>query len=248
MNQWKKSDEKFPPYPFSSGPSKRKPTSPANEVDRRKKSNLTNPEKALDQGEKVDKIFEMLTELQPNMRKLEDLGVIKEIEDKVERLDGELEKVKRELIASNVVIMGVLEKKEESHEELEQQVEKVFGALDIGDVDYGRIRRLGQPMEGKSRIIQVKLVRETDKVKIFKAKKTLKGNKEFEAVYINSEQTQIQQHCDKKLRKTAKFWKDADKTLKYHIRRNRLIVIDHTGTREFKVNEEGQVEPVEEVK
>jgi len=248
MDKWKTTDDEIPSYPFSSGPSKRKPTSAAKEVDRSKKSNITKPEKALDQGQKVDKIFEMLTELQPIIKKLEDLGVIKEIEDKVERLDGELEKVKRELIASNVVIMGVLEKKEESHEQLEQQVEKVFGSLDIGDVDYGRIRRLGLPKEGKSRIIQVKLVRESDKVKILKANNTLKGKKDFAEVYINSEQTQLQEQHEKKLRKTAKFWKDANKNLKYHIRGNRLIVTDDKDTNKFKVNEGGQVEPVKKVK
>ena len=59
-------------------------------------------------------------------------------------------------------------------------MEKVFSALNIGDIDYGRIRRLWKPSEGKSRIIQVKLVREMDKVKILRAKKTLRELKEFD--------------------------------------------------------------------
>ncbi len=143
----------------------------------------------LDLGRKVDKIFEMLMDLQPIIKKLEDFGVVKVLEEKVEKLGRNMEKVKREQIASNIVIVGVLEKKGESHEELEQEVEKMLSALDIGDINYGRIRRQGRRQEGKSKIIQVKLVRETDKVKILKAKKTLRGHKDFAKVYINPELT-----------------------------------------------------------
>ena len=110
---------------------------------------------ALDMGQKVDKIFEMLMDLQPVIKKLEklDLGSVKVIEEKVERLDGELEKVKREQIAANIILVGVPEKKDETYADMEQEVVKVIGTLNIGDVDYGRIRRLGKKSEGKSRAI-----------------------------------------------------------------------------------------------
>jgi hypothetical protein len=141
--------------------------------------------------------------------------------------------------------VGVLEKKGESHEELEQEVEKVLSALDIGDIDYGRIRRQGRRQEGKSRIIQVKLVRETDKVKILKAKKTLRGHKDFAKVYINPELTPLQQQREGKLRATAKDWKETNKALKYHIRGGHLVVTLNKETKEYKVNQEGQVEEVQ---
>ena len=189
----------------------------------------------------------MIINLQPVIKKLEelDLGAVKVIEEKVERLDGELEKVKREQIAANIILVGVLENKDETYSEMEQQVEKVFGTLNIGDVDYGRIRRLGKKSEGKSRAIQVKLVRELDKVKILRAKKTLRGSKDHGKVYINPELTPLQQQREMKLREAAKIWKEGNKTLKYHIRGGRLIVINNNDTKEYGINAEGEVQEVE---
>jgi hypothetical protein len=90
----------------------------------------------------------------------------------------------------------------------------------------------------------VKLVRETDKEKILKAKKTLRGHKDFANVYVNPELTALQQQREKKLRETAKDWKGTNKTLKYHIRGGHLIVTLNKQTKGYKVNE-GQVEEVQ---
>jgi len=192
----------------------------------------------------MDQIFAKLMELEPLIRKLEDLGTVKVIEEKVVRLDEQLEKVKREQVATNVIIVGVMETKDETFAELEQQVEKVFGALNIGDIDYGRIRRLGRPSENKPRIIQAKLVRELDKVKILRAKKTLRGIKDLENVYINPELTPLQQQREMKLREVAKTKKKGNPKSKYHIRGGRLIVTSNKGTEEYGVNAEGNVQEI----
>jgi hypothetical protein len=125
-----------PVEPFSTVPIKINPTSPAaslHECDRNKRVNVMEEDKQLDQGENVDKIFTMLTKLAPLIQKLEytDLGSVKVIQEQVEKLDGELERVKREHIATNVIILGALEKQDETHEEMQQQVEKVFRATSI---------------------------------------------------------------------------------------------------------------------
>jgi hypothetical protein len=49
-------------------------------------------DESLDLGRKVDKIFEMLMDLQPIIKKLEDFGVVKVLEEKVEKLEREIEK------------------------------------------------------------------------------------------------------------------------------------------------------------
>jgi len=227
--------------------SKRKPNSPLKRDDSQnkaiRKEGDNSPKLTLEQ--KVEIVFDKLVEWGPIIDKLQDIDSVREISVKVDKVDRDLERVKKELIAANVIIVGAAETENETYKELAQTVEKVLGALKIGDVDYSQIRRLGRPAAGKTRSIQVKLVRQKDKISILQAKKNLKADKDLAQVYINAELTQLEKARETLLRETASDWKKTNKEIKYFIRGGRLTIVRADGSKTFhEVNADGIVEQI----
>jgi len=224
---------------------KRKPTSPAKEEDRVTKLTIIDSDQVLSQEQKVDKILAKLLDLE---RRWEDSGALREVAMKVEKVDEELERLRKEQIAANVIIVGVPEKKQEKYQDLEQAVEKVLSALDLGNIDFSQIRRLGKADGTKNRSIQVKFVRQKDRVRVLLAKKKLREVQELKDIYINAELTQLDMVREQKLRETARDWKKTNPglNLKYYIKKGRLVVIRNRKVEEYRVNEDGDVEPINE--
>jgi hypothetical protein len=152
--------------------------------------------------------------------------------------------VKKELVASNIIIQGVKEGEKETYVDLEKQVEKVLGALKIGDIDYSSIRRLGRPTTGKARSIQVKLVRQKDKVRILVAKKNLKGLEGFNKIYINPELTNLEKEREKALREAGRDLKKEKKNLKYFIKGGRLTTIENGEEKQYGLDAWGNVDEI----
>jgi hypothetical protein len=193
--------------------------------------------------EKLDRIWAKLEELD---LKLEGLDSVRELSEKIEKVDLEVEHGKRVQIENNIIIVGLEEKEKEPYAELESKVMEVFKTLKIGDMDFSYIRRLpGKYTKGKPRGIQVKLMRHRDKIKILKSKKLLKGNEVYSKVYINPEQTRVERHQDSVLRETAKKWKDGNTALKFFIRGGRLIATLNNETHIYRLNKEGEVEEMQ---
>jgi len=238
--------ERSPPQsPFTV---KRKPTSPLKRDESQNKVIITDRQdnsSKLTLEQKVELVFDKLVEWGPLIKKLEDINCVPEISVKLDQVDRDLERVKKELIASNVIIAGAAEAEKETYAELTQTVEKVLGALKIGEVDYSQVRRLGRPQTGKTRSIQVKLVRQKDKIRILQAKMNLKATKDMANIYINPELTQLEKAREVLLRETATDWKKTNKGIKFFIRGGLLTVIRGDGSKTFhKVNSDGLVEDI----
>jgi len=188
---------------------KRKLTSPTVGAGQPNPSKITRTEddRKLTQEQKVDRIFAKLFEWEPLIQKLETIGPVQKVSDRVDKVESEFEHIRKELVSANIIIQGAVEEEKESYKDLEGKVEKILEALNIGAVDYSNVRRLGKPSPGKNRGIQVKLVRQRDKVRILSAKKNLIGAAGFNKIYINPERTTIERTRDKKLRDAVRFLK-----------------------------------------
>jgi hypothetical protein len=236
------------PNPFSFG--KRKPSSPADTgKPQPSKVSITEEDRRLTQEQKLDRIFEKLFEWEPLIQKLESVGPVLEIIERVDKIDIELERMKKDQIAENIIIQGVEEGEREPYAELEKKVENIFGALNIGPIDCSYIKRVplrnGQkPKAGSGRNIQVKLVRQKDKVRILGAKKNLKRTEGFSNIYINPELTKLERAREATLRETARAWKTTNKGIKFYIRGGRLTVNQGQEERRYFVNSDGLVEEI----
>ena len=223
-----------PPPPAPNPFAFRKPKSPI-------KEKIPATTESLEQ--KLDKIWAKLEDVD---RKLEGLDSVREINEKVEKLDLGLEQCKREQVSKNLIIVGLDDKEKETYAELERKVVDVFKTLNIGDVDYSNIRRLGKYTQDKRRSIQVKLMRQRDKVRILKAKKSLKSNEVYSKIYINPELTQVERNQQATLLEAAKKWKAGSPALKYLIRGGRLTATLNNETHIYRLNDEGQVEEIQQ--
>lgn len=130
-------------------------------------------------------------------------------------------------------------KEQEKYTDLEKSVEKVLTALDIGNIDYRQVQRK------KNQTIQVKLVREKDRVRVLMAKKKLRNIQELKDVYINPELTFQETVKEQKLREAAKDWKTTNPDIKYYIKRGHLTVTFNNETKKYGVNEDGLVQLIE---
>jgi len=232
------------PATSTSTPGKRKLTSPAAGSQQQQKITLTDEDRHLSLEQKLDRYFAKIFEWEPLIQKLEDLGPVQELIERVDNIDSDLERVKKDLIAANIIIRGAEEGENESYAQLAEKVEKVFKALDVGDIDWSSTRRLGKATPGKSRGIQVKLVRQKDKIRILGAKKKLAGDKDFGKVFINPELTKLELVKEVALRKKAKELKNENKNIKFYIKGGRLTVIRDQKESHYVVGQHGEVQPI----
>jgi len=119
-------------FQIPAGGSKRKLNLTPTKEAERSKVTVTDTDQLLSQEQKVDKILSKLLELE---KKWEESPVLLEVKVKVDKIDNELERLRKDQISNNIIIAGVPEEKQEKYEDLEKRVEKVLGALQIGDVD-----------------------------------------------------------------------------------------------------------------
>jgi len=200
--------------------------------------------KNLSEEERQYRMFMNIEELKISNRTREQ--ETQNLNSRMMALEKENEMLKREILSSSIRIIGMKEEENESFKKTEEKVEKLFtdlGLAQLSGKDCKEIKRIGQKSE-KPRPIIVNFIRKNDKIECLKATKKLMGKQEYRTTYINPEKTKMQIGIDKKLRDTAKGWKNINPHLKTRVRGGTLLVIDGTESRNYKVNEDGQVEQI----
>ena len=82
------------------------------------------------------------------------------------KLQTDVEKLKRQLIVKSLFITGIEEKPNESYKDIDKEIGKLSSLLGLPTIDYDMARRVGKPIAGKSRPIELVLLRRKDKMLI----------------------------------------------------------------------------------
>jgi len=116
--------------------------------------------------------------------KIERLGICEVHAVKIGGSGFQIGEFERELISNNVIITGLKDTKDETPAQLFGAVEALLMQMNLQDVDYSYARRLGPPKDKKTRAVQLKLVRQKDKCRIFNSKKELLKHEETKKIFI----------------------------------------------------------------
>ena len=92
----------------------------------------------------------------------------------------------------------------------------------------------------RRRAVQLKLIRQRDKYRIFNSKPELLKYEETKRIYINSEKTAADRARDG----TLNEWKAQDKNLKFSIRNGTLSVKQGNQENRYFLDKDGKVQPV----
>ena len=124
---------------------------------------------------------------------------------KIEEISEERDRRSR---ASNIIVHGVKEDREEEEESTSRNdkmfVSNLLGALEEKEKQPMFIGRIGKKVADKNRPIKVALKNESEKKAIFKKLRLLKGKDEFKGVSVAEDYTESE-------RKVFKLWSDKAK-------------------------------------
>ena len=136
-----------------------------------------------------------------------------------------MERLKKQLTAKSLFIIGIQEKPNESYKDIDEETDKLSSALGIPKIDYDMARRVGKPIAGKSRPIELVLIRQRDKILIFSAKAKLRGSADSRNIYINSTRPQTELKRYMKLLEFAKQQKSQDSSIKFRFTRGGTLEV-----------------------
>ena len=143
----------------------------------------------------------------------------------IQKLQSDVERLKKQLIRKSLIITGIEEKPNESYKDIDKEIEKLSSSLGLPTIDYDMTRRVGKPILGKSRPIELVLLRQRDKMLILSAKTKLRENAHSKNIYINSTRTETEQKKYKKLLEFAKQQKSQDSSIKFRFTRGGILEI-----------------------
>ena len=155
-------------------------------------------------------------------------------------VNDEMEMMRKRLLSRTLMIFGLEEAPKENYHTTEGKVDELAQKLGITDLDFENLRRVGRPVPGKNRPIEITLVRVRDKIKMLTAKTQLKNDPAMKKVYINPARTLKESQIHKKLQAFAKSHKGDDG--KYRIRNQILQIDSQTAKGYYYVTKEGNVE------
>ena len=186
-----------------------------------------------------------------NSKLTTELAPIKESLNKIEETNGkikteivqvknELERMKRQILSKTLIIQGIKEKPHETFKDIHEELENLAGLLGISKLDYDNARGMGRPMAGRTRSIELTLLRQRDKMEILGAKKKLKDSEATKNVYINSALTSMELRHHKKLVAFARKEKELDSNTNFRVGRNQILYIQSGAAKgQYYVDAEG---------
>ena len=174
------------------------------------------------------------------------------ISERVDQLSGLTEMVKevkirtetveKKILRKTVIIHGISDRREETMEETEQRVRELANNMGVVHLDVDIAKRLGKFQDGKTRPVELTLVREKQLVLLMKSKSKLKGSEATERIYIDEACTPEELSKRSKLLKYAKSLKSKDSTSRFHFIRKSVLEIHSRGkSGKFHVNDEGNI-------
>lgn len=186
-------------------------------------------------------IKKQLSDLKDSMEKaVKSMG---KMQTEIRSVKNDLEGMRRQLLAKTVVIYGLEEKPNESFKDIEQKIAELAAVMEMPNLDYDIARRMGKPLKGKYRPVELTLLRQRDKFAILTAKSKLGGNDETKMVYINQARTRQEQRKCKKLMEYAKNEKSIDEETKYRFIRGQILEIQNGKAKgQYYVDDEDKVQ------
>ena len=165
---------------------------------------------------KMDTVADSLKMIVLRMEKIE--AKHKEMENRCKRIEehqmnilSEIEE--RDRRKTNLVISGIPEKEDGTAENRREwddgRVEDLFQALtDFDDDDFKKTYRIGRTDAKKPRLLKVICRNDEVKRDVLTRAKDLRSKSGFEGIYVNADQTPLQQRQSKALREEFKRRKD----------------------------------------
>ena len=118
--------------------------------------------------------------------------------------------MKRQMLSKTLIIQGIVEKPNETFKDSHEELEKLAVLLEIPRLDYDQARRRGMHMAGRTRSIELTLLRHRDKMEILATKSKLKVRAATKNIYINAALTNMESRNRQKLVAFAKKEKAQD--------------------------------------
>ena len=163
-------------------------------------------------NEQIAGVVKGQAEMSPSVIKIE--KAVSGMLPAIKNLQIDVERLKKQVITKSLMITGMKEKPNESFKDTDKKIEELSKLLGLPTIDYDVARRVGKPITGKHRPIELVLVRQRDKMLILSAKAKLRGNADSKNIYINPTRTQAEQEKYKKLLEFAKQQKSQDPSTK----------------------------------
>ena len=160
----------------------------------------------------------------------------------IQKLQFDVERLKKQLLSKSLMVYGIQEKPNETYKDIDKEVGRLSTLLGLRNIDYDIARRVGKPVKGKSRPIELILVRQRDKMEILSAKTKLGGNPDAKNIYISTARTQAEQKRYKKLLEFAQNKKSQDLSIKFRFKRGDILEItEGTNTSQYYVDSANKV-------
>ena len=139
------------------------------------------------------------------------------------------------------MIHGLKDSRLETIEDTEQEVRELATSLGARHLDVDLATRLGKFQEGKTRSIQLSLVRKKQTIQLLKSKRKLRESEYTRMVYIDEACTPEDLRKRSRLIKNAKLQKEINNANSYRLIGSVLEVHGGTTPGKFYVNEEDKV-------
>ena len=108
------------------------------------------------------------------------------------------------MLSKILIIQGIAEEPDEGPKEIHTKIEQLAVQLGLSKLDYDNARRVGWPTAGRTRAIELTLLRQKDKMEILAAKSKVNNDETTRKVYINPARTQMENRHRRKLMEFAR--------------------------------------------
>ena len=167
--------------------------------------------------------------------------IMTNVRTQVDEIYTELEGIRKQLLNKTLIVFGIPEIANEKFDDTEAAIQDLAKVMGISDLDIDNARRIGRPIGGKNRPIEVALVRQKDKYAILTAKSQLRNDPNMKNVYINPARTKLESRNFKKLTEFAKGHKATNTSTKFRIRNGRLELTDDNGSQQYGIDKTGKL-------
>jgi hypothetical protein len=118
-----------------------------------------------------------ITKLREELRPVFDLSkTICDVEEKVEHLRKQTQRLDKSERRYNIVVHGLHEKDKETYQDRDAEVKKLARTLKLNVIDYSEAKRIGSMSNRKPRPMLIELIRYRDKAEILSRWTHLKGS------------------------------------------------------------------------
>ena len=162
-------------------------------------------------------------------------------------LTDQVEELRKQLLRKTVIIFGLQETAQESLQDLEGKVKAMAQKMGMAELDIDYVRRFGRPVPGKTRPIELTLLRTRDAFRILQAKSQLRNEPTMKNVFIDPARTPQEIQIYRKLQKFARDHKKfIDRNAKFRIRNGILQLESRDGGGCYYVTKDGKVQKLPE--